>query len=92
MGRVILTIVIPLLLPTGLYLLWRLALGRSPNLSVAWLWLLLAGLGLAVASLIVVSMDFTEPSQGTYVPPHVSDGQVVPGRIEKGSATPAPSP
>lgn len=91
MGRVILTIIIPLLLPTGLYLLWRLALGRALILSITWLWLFLAGLGLAIASLILISMDFREPSQGTYVPPHVSDGEVVPGRIEPGGPAPAPS-
>ena len=91
MGRVILTIVVPLLLPTGLYLLWRLALGRSLSLSITWLWLFFAGVGLAVASLIFVSMDFSERGEGAYVPPHVSGGEVVPGRIEPGDAAPAPA-
>jgi hypothetical protein len=91
MGRVVLTILVPLLLPTAFYLLWRLSLGRPHNLSVTWLWLLLAGLALAVVTLIVISIDFREPSRGTYVPPHVSDGKVVPGRVEPGADAPAPA-
>lgn len=81
MARVFLTIIIPLLLPTALYALWRALPGRGPVLPVAWVWLLVAGLGLVALTLIVVSLDFGVPNDGTYVPPHVSDGKVVPGHF-----------
>lgn len=92
MGRVFLTIVVPLLLPTALYVLWRLALGRGVNVPSWWIWLLVSGLALTSLTLILLSIDFGKPREGTYVPPHVSDGTVVPGRVEPGHAPPAPPP
>ncbi len=86
MGRVLLTIIVPLLLPTALYLAWRLGLGRSVSLPANWIWLLVAGVALASLTLIAVSVQFGAPRQGVYVPPHVSDGEIVPGHIEPGPA------
>jgi hypothetical protein len=88
MGRVFLTIIIPLLLPTALFLTWRVAAGRGVSLPLSWLWLVIAGLALASLTLIAVNVDFGAPRGGIYVPPHVSDGQVVPGHIEPGQAEP----
>jgi len=87
MGRAFLTIVIPLLLPTALYLAWRFAAGRGLALPASSIWLLVAGVALAGLTLVTVSVDFGQP-RGTYVPPHVSHGQVVPGHIEPGNAQP----
>ena len=92
MGRVILTIVVPLLLPTALYAVWRSALGRGVTVPSWWAWLVIAGLSLACLVLIVLTVDFGGPREGTYVPPHVSDGTVVPGHVEPGHAAPAPPP
>ena len=92
MGRAFLAIIVPLLLPTALYLAWRLALGRGMNLPASWMWLLAAGVVLASLSLVFVTIDFGEPRGGVYVPPHVSGGKVVPGHVEPGSAAPAPAP
>jgi hypothetical protein len=83
MGRVFLTIIIPLLLPTVLYVGWQALLpGRSIQLRSTWLWLLGAGLALVSLTLVLVGTDFGAPSTGLYVPPHVTDKGVVPGHIE----------
>jgi hypothetical protein len=93
MGRVFLTIIIPLLLPTALYVAWRLAVGRGLNLPASWIWLVVAGLMLASLTLVAVSVDFGGTRQGIYVPPHVSNGEVVPGHIEPAlPQSPAPPP
>jgi len=84
MGRVLLTVVIPLLLPTVLYFGWRFAIGRGLTLPSSWLWLVVAGLALASLTLVAVSVDFGGMRQGTYVPPHLTNGEVVPGHIEPG--------
>jgi uncharacterized protein DUF6111 len=89
MGRVFLTIIVPLLLPTTIYVLWRVLAGKQINIPTAWVWLAVAGLVLASSTLVLVSVDFGEPKNGQYVPPHVSNGGVVPGHIEAG---PAPAP
>jgi Family of unknown function (DUF6111) len=91
MGRILLTVIIPLLLPTALYVGWRLSLGRTTNLTSMSLWLAAAGIGLAALTLVLLNTDFSGPRQGQYVPPHVSDGVVVPGRIEPGAAEPVPA-
>jgi hypothetical protein len=88
MAREFLTIIIPLLLPTALYLAWRFAAGRGMTVPSYWIWLVVAGLALASVTLIAVNVDFGAPRGGIYVPPHVSDGTVVPGHIEPGPAEP----
>lgn len=47
-----------------------------------WVWLLSAGLTLMAASLIVLSLSSGEDRGGTYVPPHMEDGKVVPAKVE----------
>jgi len=91
MGRVLITIIIPLLLPTALYLAWRLGVGRTANLSSVAVWLVIAGAGLAVLTLLLINTDFGGPQEGIYVPPHVSDGAVVPGQFKSGPPAPAPA-
>ncbi|HEY1503045.1 MAG TPA: DUF6111 family protein [Stellaceae bacterium] len=89
MGRVFLTIIVPLLLPTVLYAAWRILAGKQINVPAVWIWLAAAGLVLASATLVFVSVDFGEPKVGQYVPPHVTaGGEVVPGRVEAVPAVP----
>lgn len=92
MGRAFLTIIVPLLLPTALYVLWRALPGRRLNLPAAWLWLTVAGLALASLTLVLVSVDFGEPKSGQYVPPRVDSGGVVPGHIETAPRAPGSQP
>jgi hypothetical protein len=84
MGRVFLTIIVPLLLPTALYAAWRVLVGKRINVPKAWIWLAVSGLMLASLMLVLVSVDFGAPKDGLYVPPRVGDsGAVVPGHIER---------
>lgn len=87
MIRVFVTIVLPLLLPTALYLLWvtnfgaRLDSGRVAWTTVPWIWLAGAGAVLLIVVLFVVTVGFGTSQQGVYVAPHVVNGRIVPGHI-----------
>ena len=88
MLRVLLTIVLPLLLPTALYLLWATALrpGRRNGAAVwgalPWIWL--AGMGVALLGIVlfVVTVHFGAPQEGVYVPPRWENGEIVPGHMQ----------
>ena len=96
MLRVISTIVLPLVLPTALYLVWIRFGNRSPWGSppgsqpgeavrwaaLPWLWLASAGVLLLAVVLFVVTVGFGSSTPGIYVPPRWEDGRVVPGHIE----------
>ena len=90
MLRVLLTIVLPLVLPTALYLLWvrttqwEEAGGAMRWHALPWLWLAGAGAVLLAVVLFVVTVGFGTPMPGVYVPPHVENGRIVPGHIEPG--------
>jgi hypothetical protein len=86
MIRILLTIVLPLLLPTLLYLVWLAGSRGAAELAAAgpwrtlpWTWLVLAGL--ALTTLFLVFVNVRVGSEGTYVPPQYIDGRVVPGHI-----------
>ena len=87
MTRVLFTVILPLIAPTALYLLWSVTLGRAKpgepetNLwNLPWIWLVLAG-ALCVAAILLAVIQFGGGGEGTYVPPHLSHGTVVPGHI-----------
>jgi hypothetical protein len=88
MLRVFLTIVLPLLLPTALYLLWIGTLGSPreggamPWTAVPWIWLAGAGAVLLAIVLFVVTVHFGAPQEGVYVPPHWQGDQIIPGHIK----------
>jgi hypothetical protein len=88
MLRVFLTIVLPLFLPTALYLLWVAALGSAqeggatPWAAIPWIWLVGAGAALLAIVLFVVTVHFGAPQEGVYVPPRWQDDQIVPGHVE----------
>jgi len=89
MPRVLLTIVLPLILPTALYLLW-VSTVRGPSApgaearwaALPWVWLAGAGVVLLAIVLLVVTVHFGAPQQGVYVPPRWQNGHIVPGHIE----------
>jgi len=85
MTRVVLTVLVPLLLPTAIYLLWAVVTARAKPAAAAaewpgppWLWLALTGIALSAGALFVL-VAFGGRQTGTYVPPHAEDGRIVPG-------------
>jgi hypothetical protein len=88
MLRVVLTIVLPLLLPTALYLLWVITFGAEHDgkairwTAVPWIWLAGAGAVLLAIVLFVVTIHFGSPQEGVYVPPRFEGGRIVPGHME----------
>ena len=88
MLRVFFTIVLPLVLPTALYLGW-IALVRAPQprggmawAALPWLWLAGTGIVLLALVLFVVTVGFGTTQHGVYVPPRYENGRIVPGHFE----------
>ena len=88
MLRLLVTIVLPLFLPTALYLLWVTLLrparrnGTTVWAALPWLWLAAVGVALLLIVLFVVTVHFGAPQEGVYVPPRWQNGHIVPGHIE----------
>jgi hypothetical protein len=92
MGRVLLQYILPLLLPTLIYLGWaaaerrrteRAQAGEAPRWQDApWIWLAGAGLVLATVTTVALSLFGGSGIEGTYVPPRLEGGRVVPGHVE----------
>lgn len=86
--RELITVVLPLLLPTALYLLWISTIGAPheggalPWAAVPWVWLAAAGTVLLAIVLFVITVGFGTAQQGIYVAPRWLNGKVVPGHIE----------
>jgi hypothetical protein len=88
MPRILLTIVLPLLLPTVLYLLWLTVLrparhdDATQGAALPWLWLAGAGVVLVAIVLLVVTVHFGVSQEGVYVPPRWQNDHIIPGHIE----------
>ena len=92
MLRVLLEYVVPIALPSLLYLSWlayenrRIARGGEGVLrrwqEGPWAWLFAAGVALAVTGTLMLSLLGGFGTEGRYVPPHVEDGRIVPGHVE----------
>ncbi len=98
MLQVVLEIILPLLLPTALYLLWVTSArprGAVEWTRLPWVWLAGAGALLVVIVLLLAAFDFGSPENGVYVPPrwvggHIVPGHIVPGHIVPGHIKPRP--
>jgi len=94
MIRVFLTVILPLLLPTALYLLWATATRRAGPAGAVdllrglpWIRLGAAGIVLLVGVLVLVAFGFGRSADTAhYVPPRTVDGKIVPGHIEPAPA------
>jgi hypothetical protein len=90
MLRVFLTVVLPLALPTAIYVAWLVVAQRAqPDGAVRWAalpWVWLAGAGTLLLAIVlfVVNLHFGTANTGTYVPPRWENGRVVPGHIDPG--------
>ena len=90
MGRKILYLV-PLVLPFvlyGLYAWWARRQARQSGASGAAVWdeapwvrLASAGIVLFIIALVVAALLGGDSVEGTYVPPHMVDGKIVPGEV-----------
>jgi hypothetical protein len=93
MIRIVLSIVLPLVLPTALYFLYVWYMARRaraadptgsnapPEVDVPWWWLALAGMVLVLVSLAINFVDTGAKPGGRYEPARIEGGKLVPGRI-----------
>jgi len=88
MSRVLFEILLPLVLPTAVYLAWVRIAGWSQQAegvrwaTLPWVWLAGAGALLLALMLIVVTVGFGDKEKGAYVPPHWENGRIIPGHVE----------
>ena len=90
MLRVLVTIVLPLIAPTALYLVWLALLrrlGRVRQRALPWVWLMGAGAVVLAIVLFVVDVGFGTAQRGVYVPPQWQGGRIVPAHIKPGSGS-----
>lgn len=89
--RIVLTYLLPLILPTALYLTWLTLRakraeaqgGTAPPPKVPWVWLAAAGLALAMLVAAGTALMGEGRPGDVYRAPYVDDsGKVVPGRFE----------
>lgn len=93
MARLILTYVLPLLLPFLMYLAWnayaraqaRKHGGEEPSLQKGPIfWSIVAGFILLAASLVTLAITGGDsPDSGRYIAPRYEDGKIQPPRYEK---------
>jgi hypothetical protein len=98
MGRIVLEVVVPILLPAGLYMLWLVAEqrriaaagGALPRHWVEAPWLRLLAVGVLLAGLLAMALALFggDSIQGDYVPPQIKDGRIVPGHVVPRAPTP----
>lgn len=91
MTRILLTAVLPLVLPAVIYLLWLVMAGRRARqaadgratllVRVPWMALLLSGFALSVVSLVVFEATSGTDPWRDHRPPALRDGAVVPGGV-----------
>lgn len=80
MIRILLTYIVPLLLPAVLYFLWLRFSGNAQPRQVPWSWLAIAGVVLVAIVLAGLALLGGTPD-GVYEPAHMENGVLVPGRI-----------
>jgi len=96
MVRIFFTFILPLIRPFLLYMAWnayakyraRAGGGEEPSLEKAHIfWSLIAGFVLMAAILITLAITGGDsPDSGTYIPPRLEDGKIIPPTYEKDPA------
>lgn len=85
MLRVILFMLLLFALPFAAYAAWvwlrRQPLGGGVFDDAPNLWLAVAGLVFAIAGFLAFADFDRGGTEGVYVPPHMEDGKIVPGRL-----------
>lgn len=88
--RALLAIVVPLALPTALYIIYMAMArrraeatgGAAPPMEMPWSWLIIAG-GILVVVTFVALYLFEDVGRGQYHPAQVIDGEIKPGYFER---------
>ena len=90
MGGVLIKILLPLLLPTAVYLLYAVVVGRHqadgtpiPWYRAPWIWLGIAGAVLALITMLAMALFEGSPAGSDYRPAQYRDGVMVPGAMER---------
>ncbi len=91
MLRVVLSVILPLLLPTALFFLyaWYVsrraqAAGAEPRqIDVPWSWLAIAGMLLVLVTLAINVIYGHAEKGSTYEPARLENGKLVPGRVRE---------
>lgn len=94
MIRQILTVLLPLVAPTILYLLWVKLRERKEEAiaegqpvpewqKLPWPWLAGVGAVLTAITLLFTGLQADLDTKGKYIPPHMENGELVPGRFEE---------
>ena len=102
MLRKLLTVVLPLMLPTLIYMAYMMIERRKAAASgggsvswwvgAPWVWLISGGVLLAAISLVTVALTGGFDTSGTYHPARLIDGRVIEGETTPSSPRPAPRP
>ena len=94
MIRRLLLDVVLFLLPFFLYgIYWRaigFAASRREEHVHPWTYLTAAGLLLVILSFVWWGLSSGEPTTGIYIPPHLENGEIVPGQIVPDQSNPTP--
>ena len=85
MLRGVVEVLVPFILPFAGYVLFLALRNRYPFLAAAWsrgpvAALIVSGLALAVLTLLLTGL-FEPRARGDYVPAHMENGALVPGRM-----------
>ena len=82
--RIFLQFALPFLAPFLVFSAYRLLVTRGRGLldRTPWFVLSVTGLVLACASLVSLAFLGGSPPGGTYVPPRIEGGQVLPGEVK----------
>jgi len=97
MARVVLTYIIPFLLPLAVYLAWSWYRGRyvaehggeAPRLEKGpWPLLMFLGAVLALATMALTTLTHESGPGSHYTPAYVEDGKIVPGRTAPAEPSP----
>jgi len=101
MLKKLLTVVLPLMLPTMIYMAYMMVERRKAAASgsahvpwwvgAPWTWLVTGGVSLAAIVLVTLALTGGYDKSGVYHPAHMIDGRIVGGEITP-PAPPAPRP
>ena len=90
MLRIVLSYLLPFILPFAAFFLYRLLMTSGQPLlrRTPWFVLSVIGMALVVGTLVSFALFGGEVQEGVYVPPSFEDGRVVPGHVRPPLAEP----